>query len=184
MGAEKFERSLLAAGFGGQGIMVLGQLMAYTGMHEGRNVTWIPSYGPEMRGGTANCSVIVSEDIIGSPTVPEADAVVVMNQPSLAKFVSEVKPGGKLYYNSDLVKYDNPRKDITIYAIPANSIAKELGNERVANIVMFGALVSSTDFVKEEGALEMLDEKLGKKKPEFIPMNRKAFQKGKEYVKK
>ncbi|MCL1875616.1 MAG: 2-oxoacid:acceptor oxidoreductase family protein [Synergistaceae bacterium] len=180
---NKFERSLIAAGFGGQGLMVLGQLIAYSGMHEGRNVTWIPSYGPEMRGGTANCSVIVSSDQIGAPVVPEADYVVVMNQPSIVKFEPMVKSGGILFYNSDLVKLEKKREDIKIYGIPANTIAKELGNDRVANIVMLGALVAAGDIVKEESALEMLDEKLGGKKPEFIPMNRSAFQKGKENVK-
>ena len=179
---NKFEKSLIAAGFGGQGLMVLGQLIAYSGMHEGYNVTWIPSYGPEMRGGTANCSVIVSENQIGSPVVPEADFVVVMNQPSLVKFEPMVKKGGILFYNSDLVKLENKREDIKIYPIPANSIAIELGNDKVANIVMFGALVTAGNMVKEESALLMLDDKLGKKKPEFIPMNRSAFQKGKEIV--
>ena len=180
---KKFERSLLAAGFGGQGLMVLGQIIAYTGMHEGRNVTWIPSYGPEMRGGTANCSVIVSEGQIGSPVVPEADYVVVMNQPSLTKFEPMVKSGGTLFYNSDLIKLERKREDIKIYAIAANTIANGLGNDRVANIVMLGALVAGGDMVSEEAALEMLDEKLGKKKPEFIPMNRNAFLKGKELIK-
>ncbi|MCL1941292.1 MAG: 2-oxoacid:acceptor oxidoreductase family protein [Synergistaceae bacterium] len=179
---NKFERSLIAAGFGGQGLMVLGQLIAYTGMHEGRYVSWIPSYGPEMRGGTANCSVIVSDGPIGSPVVPEADYVVVMNQPSLAKFEPMVKSGGILFYNSDLVKLEKERGDIKICAIPANTIANELGNDRVANIVMLGALVTAGDIVEEASALEMLDEKLGKKKPEFIPMNRSAFQKGKEVI--
>ena len=179
---NKFERSLIAAGFGGQGLMILGQLVAYSGMHEGRNVTWIPSYGPEMRGGTANCSVIVSEDQIGSPVVPEADYVVVMNQPSLAKFEPKVKSGGTLFYNSDLVKLEKERDDIKIYTIPANKIANGLGNDKVANIVMLGALVAAGDIISEKTALEMLDEKLGKKKPEFIPMNRSAFMKGKESV--
>ena len=179
---RKFERSLIASGFGGQGLMVLGQIVAYAGMHDGRNVTWIPSYGPEMRGGTANCSVIVSEDQIGSPVVPEADYVVVMNQPSLTKFEPRVKSGGVLFYNSNLIKYEKPREDIKIYPIPVNSIANELGNDKVANIVMLGALVTTGDIVSEESALEMLDEKLGKKKPDFIPVNRCAFQKGKEIV--
>ena len=179
---NKFEKSLIASGFGGQGLMVLGQIIAYAGMHEGRNVTWIPSYGPEMRGGTANCSVIISDDQIGSPVVPEADYVVVMNQPSLTKFEPRVKSGGVLFYNSDLIKYENHRDDIKIYPIPVNTIANELGNDRVANIVMLGALVATGDIVSEKSALEMLNEKLGKKKPEFIPMNNSAFQKGKEAV--
>ena len=179
---NKFERSLIAAGFGGQGLMVLGQLIAYSGMNEGYNVTWLPSYGPEMRGGTANCSVIVSDNQIGSPVVPEADFIVVMNQPSLVRFGPMVKKGGMLFYNSDLVKLESKREDIKVYPIPANSIAKELGSDKVANIVMLGALVAAGDMVKEESALLMLDDKLGKKKPEFIPMNRSAFQKGKEII--
>ncbi|MCL2147135.1 MAG: 2-oxoacid:acceptor oxidoreductase family protein [Synergistaceae bacterium] len=177
-----FERSLIAAGFGGQGLMVLGQLIAYSAMSEGYNVTWLPSYGPEMRGGTANCSVIVSEGQIGSPVVPEADYVVVMNQPSLVKFEPMVKKGGMLFYNSDLVRPESEREDIKIYAIPANSLAKELGSDKVANIIMLGALVEAGDMAKEESVLHMLDEKLGARKPEFIPMNRSAFQKGKEVV--
>ena len=181
--SKNFERTLFAAGFGGQGLMILGQLVAYAGMHEGRHVTWIPSYGPEMRGGTANCSVIVAEDQIGSPVVAEADYVIVMNQPSLTKFEPKVKSGGTLFYNSDLVKYEKKREDIKIWSIPANAIAKGLGSDKVANIVMLGALVAAGDIVGEEAALKMLNEQLGKKKPQFIPMNEGAFVKGKETVK-
>jgi 2-oxoglutarate ferredoxin oxidoreductase subunit gamma len=177
-----FERTLIAAGFGGQGLMVLGQLVAYTGIEEGYNVTWIPSYGPEMRGGTANCCVTLSESEIGSPVVAEADVVVVMNQPSLMKFEKSVKRGGALFYNSDLVTCAQARPDIRVVPVPANTIAKEIGNEKVANIVMLGAIVTSTDLVKEESLLAMLDLKLGSKKPEFRVMNRDAFEKGKSAV--
>ncbi len=177
-----FYRTLLAAGFGGQGVMVLGQLIAYTGIAQGLHVTWIPSYGPEMRGGTANCGVVLSEEEIASPVVSEADAVVIMNQPSLAKFQHAAKKGGILIYNSDLVKYENPRTDVTVIAVPMNSLAEKLGSDKVANIVGLGALVAATDLVKEDACIETIKEKLGTKKPKFLPMNLEAFSQGKAVV--
>lgn len=180
---KHFERSLVAAGFGGQGIMVLGQLIAYTSNAEGRNVTWIPSYGPEMRGGTANCCVVISDVKVGSPVVAEADAVVVMNQPSLAKFKDDVKKGGVLLYNSDLVKLEGVRPDIRTIAVPANTIAAKKGSDKVANIAMLGALVAATDLVSDKMCIEIIKEKLGKKKPEFLPMNLETYEEGKALVK-
>jgi 2-oxoglutarate ferredoxin oxidoreductase subunit gamma len=177
--AEKFEKSLIAAGFGGQGLMVLGQLVAYTGIEEGRYVSWIPSYGPEMRGGTANCCVIVSSETIGAPVVSEADAIVVMNQPSFEKFKNDVKKDGVLLYNSDLIKADGVRPDIRLIAVPANTIAKTEGSEKIANIAMLGALVAATGIVGDKICVETLKEKLGKKKPEYLPMNLSIYEKGK-----
>ena len=177
-----FYRTLLAAGFGGQGVMVLGQLIAYTGIAQGLHVTWIPSYGPEMRGGTANCGVVLSEEEIASPVVSEADAVVIMNQPSLAKFEHAAKKGGILIYNSDLVKYEHPRTDVTVIAVPMNSLAEKLGSDKVAHIVGLGALVEATDLVKEDACIETIKEKLGTKKPKFLPMNLEAFSQGKAVV--
>ncbi len=177
-----FYRTLLAAGFGGQGVMVLGQLIAYTGIAQGLHVTWIPSYGPEMRGGTANCGVVLSEEEIASPVVSEADAVVIMNQPSLAKFEHAAKKGGVLIYNSDLVKYEHPRTDVTVIAVPMNSLAEKLGSDKVANIVGLGALVEATGLVKEDVCIETIKEKLGTKKPKFLPMNLEAFSQGKAVV--
>jgi 2-oxoglutarate ferredoxin oxidoreductase subunit gamma len=179
----KFEKSLIAAGFGGQGLMVLGQLVAYAGIAEGRNVSWIPSYGPEMRGGTANCCVIVSDDEIGAPVVSSADAIVVMNQPSFAKFKNDVKANGILLYNSDLIKPGDLRPDIKVAAVPANSMAEEAGSEKAANIVMLGALVQASGIVGDETCVEMIKEKLGAKKPEFLPMNLTAYEKGKALIK-
>jgi 2-oxoglutarate ferredoxin oxidoreductase subunit gamma len=179
---KKFEKSLIAAGFGGQGLMVLGQLVAYTGITEGRNVSWIPSYGPEMRGGTANCCVIVSDDEIGAPVVSEADVIVVMNQPSFDKFKDSVKTNGILLYNSDLIKPGETRPDIKVTAVPANSIAVEAGSDKVANIVMLGALVEVSGIVGDKACVEMIKEKLGKKKPEFLPMNMTAYEKGKALI--
>ena len=175
-----FFKTLLAAGFGGQGVMVLGQLVAYTGIEEGRHVTWIPSYGPEMRGGTANCGVVLSDDEIGSPVVDKADVLVVMNQPSLAKFIDRLKPGGVLVYNSNLVEYDNSRKDIQLVALPATALAEELGSDKITNVVILGAVVESSGIVADAVCVETIKEKLGKKKPQFLPMNLGAYEKGKE----
>ena len=175
-----FYKTLLAAGFGGQGVMVLGQLAAYTGIEEGRHVTWIPSYGPEMRGGTANCGVVLSADEIGSPVVDSADVLVIMNQPSLSKFLDRVKKGGILVYNSDLVEYDGSRPDVTPIGVPASRIALELGSDKIANIIILGAVVESSGIVNSDVCVETIKEKLGKKKPKFLPMNLEAFERGKE----
>ncbi|MGC9489969.1 MAG: 2-oxoacid:acceptor oxidoreductase family protein [Thermovirgaceae bacterium] len=180
----KFKRGLIAAGFGGQGIMVLGQLVAYTAISEGRYVTWIPSYGPEMRGGTANCGVVISDEEIASPVVAEADVAVIMNKPSLEKFIDSVKPGGTLLYNSDLLDYPDPRRDITVLPLPCHSIALELGSDKVSNIVALGALVEATDLVSKDVCLETIKEKLGKRKPQFLPMNLQAYEKGQEIARK
>ena len=180
--SKKPDKSLIAAGFGGQGLMVLGQLIAYTGMAEGRNVSWIPSYGPEMRGGTANCCVIVSDDQIGAPVVAEADAVVVMNQPSFTKFKDAVKPGGILLCNSDLIKLGDVRTDIKVITIPANAIAAEAGSDKAANVVMLGALVKACGIVGDKSCVEAIKEHLGAKRPDLLPMNLAAYEKGKAAV--
>ncbi|GHS88024.1 2-oxoglutarate ferredoxin oxidoreductase subunit gamma [Synergistales bacterium] len=181
MADKKFEMSLIAAGFGGQGLMVLGQLIAYTGIEEGRFVSWIPSYGPEMRGGTANCCVIVSSEEIGAPVVDVADIVVVMNQPSLEKFRDAVKPGGVLIYDSDLIeKPEGLRSDIRVIGVAANTIAREVGgDDKVANIVLLGTTVAASGIVGDAVCVETIKEKLGKKKPEYLPKNLAAFEKGK-----
>ncbi|SRR6056297_713361 len=181
--SERFYKDVIAAGFGGQGVMVLGQLIAYSGIAEGKHVTWIPSYGPEMRGGTANCTVVVSDEEIGSPVATKAEIVVVMNQPSLEKFEDAAIEGGYIFYNSDLIKYDSPRKDVTAIGVPAQKIAFELGSDKVANIVVLGAIVGTTGIVSKEICIETIKEKLGKRKPEFLPMNLEAFEKGIEAAK-
>jgi 2-oxoglutarate ferredoxin oxidoreductase subunit gamma len=179
-----FFRGMIAAGFGGQGIMVLGQLVAYTAINEGRFVTWIPSYGPEMRGGTANCGVAISDEEIASPVVAESDVTVIMNNPSLERFEKTVRPGGVLAYNSDLVKYDNPRKDVILLPIPAHSIASALGSDRISNIVVLGAIVRATDLISRDVCIETIKDKLGSRKPQFLPMNLEAFEKGQEIADK
>ena len=179
-----FYKTLLAAGFGGQGVMVLGQLVAYTGIEEGRYVTWIPSYGPEMRGGTANCGVVLSEEEIGSPVVANADVLVIMNQPSLSKYLDRVKKDGILIYNSDLVEYDGSLPGVTAIGVPASKTALELGSDKIANIIILGAVVESSGIVDNDVCVETIKEKLGKKKPKFLPMNLEAFERGKEIARK
>lgn len=177
-----FSRTLFCAGFGGQGVMVLGQLVAYAGIDEGRFVTWMPSYGPEMRGGTANCTVVVSGEEIGSPFVSKADVVVTFNQPSLDKYESIVKPSGTLVYNSDISVYKKLRDDIKAVAVSASDIAHGTGNDKALNIVMLGALVELSDVIDSDTAVKVIKEKLGAKKPQYLESNLKAFEKGREAV--
>lgn len=171
------------AGFGGQGVMLMGQLLAYSGMYEDKNVTYFPSYGPEMRGGTANCSVIVSDEPVGSPVISEPGILVAMNRPSLERFEAALKPGGTLFYNSSLIDIKPKRTDIKAYAIPANEIAIDLGNARVANMVVMGALLKATGVVSVDTVMKVLTEKVltGKKK-ELVGINRAALEKGMELV--
>ncbi|MBE5758983.1 MAG: 2-oxoacid:ferredoxin oxidoreductase subunit gamma [Clostridiales bacterium] len=175
---------ILSAGFGGQGVLLLGQLLAYSGMREGKNVSWMPSYGPEMRGGTANCSVIVSDEEIGSPVIDEADTVIVMNRPSLDKYESKLRKGGRLFINSSLIDKKATRDDIEVYYVPVSDIANELGNARVANIVMLGAYLELTHLVKPETAIAQLKESFGEKKAHLIPLNEQAIEKGAAFVRK
>lgn len=169
---------IIFAGFGGQGVLLMGQLLAQAGMNEGLHTSWIPSYGPEMRGGTANCSVIVSDKEISSPMVSMATAVVAMNLPSLDKFVDSVLPGGKLFINSSVIDKKVERSDIDVFYIPCNDIAEELGNSRVGNMVMLGKYIEETRCVNIEAILNALLEKLGEKKAHLIPLNREALEKG------
>ncbi|MDD3920299.1 MAG: 2-oxoacid:acceptor oxidoreductase family protein [Eubacteriales bacterium] len=173
----------LFAGFGGQGVLLMGQLLAYAGMLENKYVSWLPAYGPEMRGGTANCSVNISDDPIGSPIVSKATAVVAMNRPSLDKFEDSVQPGGMLFINSSIIDVKAKRTDIKVYYVPCNEIAEQLGNARVANMVMLGAYLGVTACVEIEHVLDALLHKLGEKKANLIPVNREALLKGAESVK-
>ena len=166
------------AGFGGQGVLLIGKLLAEAGMFEGREVTWLPSYGPEMRGGTANCSVVVSDQPVASPIVTSASAVVAMNEPSLDKFEDAVLPGGKLFINSSIIAKKATRTDIDVYYVPCNEIADELGNPKVANMVMLGAYIEKTKCVGFASALDALLETLGERKAHLIPLNREALNRG------
>ena len=169
---------IIIAGFGGQGALLMGELIAYAGMTEGKQVSWLPSYGPEMRGGTANCSVIVSDDPVGSPVVTEADAVIVLNKPSLDKFERVLKPGGKLFINSSLIDKKALREDVTVYYIPANEIAGELGNAKVANVVMLGAYIAAAGVGAKESIINAVAHMLGERKAHLVPLNEQAYDAG------
>ena len=172
------------AGFGGQGVLLIGKLVAYAGMDEGRNVSWLPSYGPEMRGGTANCSVVVSDDPIASPVLSMADCVIAMNTPSLDKFEANVLPGGKLFINSSIIDKKATRTDIDVYYVPCNYIADQLGNPKVLNMAMLGAYLEATKVVGVESVLQALLHSLGEKKAHLIPLNRQAIEMGAESIRK
>ncbi len=177
------EQRIICAGFGGQGVLSIGMMLAYAGMLADKEVTWLPSYGPEMRGGTAYCSVIVSDKKVGYPLVNEADSVIVMNRPSLVKFAPMVAPGGLLFVNSSLVSDRCERTDIETFYVPANDIALELGNTRIANMVMLGAYLKKTDLVPVDLVLESILKVLGENKRPLLPLNRQAIERGAELVK-
>ena len=177
------ENKFICAGFGGQGVMSMGQLLAYAGMIEDKYVSWLPSYGPEMRGGTANCGVTVSDEEIGSPIITnDADIAIVMNLPSLIKFEKDVKPGGKIFINSSLIEKKVERTDIEVYYIDANKLAADIGNIKAANLVMLGAVLKSTPIVDIESILEAFKKVFGPSKEKFIPQNREALIKGGESI--
>lgn len=174
------EERITIAGFGGQGVMAIGQLLTYAGMIENKHVSWLPSYGPEMRGGTANCGVIVSDNAVGSPVVINSTAAIVMNKPSLDKFEPFINKGGNLFINSSLIDKKSERDDIQVYYIPANEIANEIGNDRVANMIMLGAYLEVTNTVKIESILEGFTKVFGEKRANLIPINKEALEKGAE----
>ena len=169
---------ILLAGFGGQGVMFIGKILTYAGMLDGREVCWIPSYGPEMRGGTANCSVIVSDDEIHSPVIELADAGIVLNQPSYEKFLPRIKPGGTLVVNSSIISLDKKRDDIRIIALPAGDLANELGKAGMANMVCLGALLPSLTTVNLASIEKALDTVVGKQKAGVYELNLAAIKKG------
>ncbi|SNT05925.1 2-oxoglutarate ferredoxin oxidoreductase subunit gamma [Anaerovirgula multivorans] len=170
---------IIMAGFGGQGVMSMGQLLTYAGMIENKQVSWLPSYGPEMRGGTANCSVIVSDSLIGSPIITQdATAVIVMNLPSLIKFEKNLRANGRVLINSSLIEKKAERQDVEDYYIPANEIANEIGNLRVANMVMLGAYLELTKAVSVDSVIEAFKKVYGAGKEHLIPLNKEALERG------
>lgn len=169
------------AGFGGQGIMTAGQLMAYSGMAEGKKVIWLPSYGPEMRGGTAYCTVVISDHRIGSPIIINPTALCVFNRPSFDKFVPRIKPGGLLVVNSSLINVSSDRKDITQLLVPANDIALKAGNPKAANIVVLGAFVGAANVVSFKTVRDVVKDKMGAKK-DFLASNLKVLKQGYEFA--
>lgn len=172
------QKEIIISGFGGQGAMFAGQLLAYAGMDHGLHVTWIPSYGPEMRGGTAHCTVILSEEEIGSPLVRNPFAAIVMNQPSLDKYESLVSPGGVLVVNTSLTTRPVTRADVTVLNVPANALAESVGSDKLVNVVLIGALVSATHILPLECIEEALASHMLKgRKDELLQMNQAALWK-------
>ena len=172
-------QEMIFAGFGGQGVLSMGMLLAYAAMKEGREVSWMPSYGPEMRGGTANCIVNISDQPISSPIVSKFDVAIVLNQPSLKKFESRVKKGGILIWENTMIKKPPTRTDIKIYAIPAiEKATNELKNVKVMNMLFLGALVKVKEVVKKESLLVALKNTLPKRNHHLIPLNKKAIDLG------
>ena len=163
------------AGSGGQGVLLMGQMIASAAMQEGKSTTFFPSYGPEMRGGTANCTVIVSDRPISSPLIFESDCVVAMNTPSMLKFEPMLKPGGIMLLNSTLIHQAPSRNDITVFEVPATALATELGDVRAANIVLLGAFIRATNIIASDKVETVIRELFGTKKAELVEMEIKAY---------
>jgi 2-oxoglutarate ferredoxin oxidoreductase subunit gamma len=176
------QTEVIMSGFGGQGLMIIGKLLALSGLEEGKSVTWLPSYGPEMRGGTANCTVVIADHPIGSPLISSPKSAVVMNQPSLEKFAPTLKKNGILVINSTMIPINSDRTDIRSFRIRADDIAAELGARRSANLVMLGAYIGMDEVVGHETMLNAIDKTFASKK-QFLEINRKTFLKGYELAK-
>ena len=177
------QNETLIAGFGGQGVLFTGKVMAYAAMEENLKVTWFPSYGPEMRGGTANCTVVISDEEIGSPQVLRPRAVIIMNQPSLDKYEDMVAPGGYLVINTSMVNRKSKRSDIEVLEIPGTELAEELGDKRFANSILLGALMSKAKFLKGSSIEKGLKKSLSTKKQNLLEINKQALKKGADYLK-
>ena len=172
------ETNLLVAGFGGQGVMTLGKFLASaTCDTTDKNVTFFPSYGAEQRGGTANCYVVISDEEVGTPVGDEMDALIVMNQPSLDRFLGKLKPGGTLYVNSSIVDGESPRDDVRVVRAPVTDLALQLGNAKVLNIVMLGVYIGDSGVLSPEVIESSIEHKFSAK-PKLIPLNKKAFEEG------
>ncbi len=172
--------NVIIAGFGGQGVLFIGRLLAHAAMKEGKNVTWIPSYGPEMRGGTANCTVVISDEVIGAPVITSPNTLIVMNNPSLDAFEPRLKTTGLLIINSSLITHETKRNDITVIKVPANKIAFEVGDDRSANMVLLGAYIARVKVVAKKNILKALQKVLGERKKQLFELNKIAFGKGLE----
>lgn len=176
------EHEIICAGFGGQGVLSMGSIIAYSGMIEEKEVSWMPSYGPEMRGGTANCIVIISEARISSPIITKFDSAIILNQPSLDKFEEAVKPGGLLMYEKSTIIHQPTREDIDIVCIPAIEEAEKLKAKQVANMVMVGAFLERRPIVKIDTIINTLKKVLPEHRHNLIPVNEQALIRGKELI--
>ena len=176
------QTDIIISGFGGQGVLFAGQLLAYAGMDEKLDVTWFPSYGPEMRGGTANCTVILSSEEIGSPMVRYPTVVIAMNLPSLEKYESQVKPGGLLIINSSIIDEEATRKDIRVVRVPGNEIAEKIADKRMTNMVMLGALIANQPVLPLEALQKALKEHLPVRHHRLLPSNYEALREGAKFL--
>lgn len=176
------QTEILIAGFGGQGVLFGGQLLAYAAMDEGKQVTWIPSYGPEMRGGTANCTVIIADEEIGSPLVQFPQAMILMNLPSLDKYERELRPGGLLVLNSSLIAKEPSRADIRVARVPGNEIAESVGDRRMTNMVLLGALLANLPVLPIEAVEKSLAAHLPARHQRLLPANFQCLQRGAQFV--
>ena len=173
---------ILIAGFGGQGILFAGKFLAYKGLTEDLQVSWLPSYGPEMRGGTANCNVILSDTPVGSPIITEPDVLIAMNLPSLQKYVDTVAPGGQVYVDSALIDAKVERTDVQVFYIPATQMAKDAGIASLANMIIVGHLLQNHPELSFEGTEAVVSKLVPPKKAALIELNMKALQMGKDFV--
>jgi 2-oxoglutarate ferredoxin oxidoreductase subunit gamma len=171
------QSEVMFAGFGGQGILLSGKLLAHAAMEEGHEVAWVPSYGPEMRGGTAYCTVVISDRPIGSPVIKNPTHLVAMNRPSLEKFAPVIKPHGVILINSSLISIDADRPDCDVLKVPATDLAKKLGNARAANVVAISAFVARSGIVEIETLKKCVENEFSRK-PKLIPMNMAAVEAG------
>ena len=172
---------ILIAGFGGQGILFAGKFLAYKGLLEDLQVSWLPSYGPEMRGGTANCNVILSDDPVGSPIITDPDVLIVMNLPSLQKYVDSVVPGGQIYVDSTLISEKVTRTDVEVYYIPATQMANDAGVPPLANMVMMGHVLKNNPELTFDGTEATVAKLVPPSKVQLVELNMKALQAGRDY---
>ena len=174
---------LIIAGFGGQGVLSMGKILAYSALMQGKHVSWLPSYGPEMRGGTANVTVILSDEEVSSPVLKQFDTVIALNQPSLTKFEAEVKPGGVLIYDTNGIKVHPTRTDITIYSIDAAQQASDLDMSKVFNMIVLGAYLKVKPLIANEAIIDGLKKSLPQRHHKLLPINEKALLIGAEMIK-
>ncbi len=172
---------ILIAGFGGQGILFAGKVLAYKGLVEGKQLSWLPSYGPEMRGGTANCNVIISDEPVGSPIVDTPDVLIVMNLPSLDKYENAAVSGAKIFVDSTLIGRKVEREDVEVFYIPATKMAQELGVPTLANMIMLGKVIKEAGVVSFEGMEDALKKVVSARKANLIDVNLKAIKAGYDY---
>ena len=175
------DHEIVIAGFGGQGLLFAGKVLAHAGLLEGRELSWLPSYGPEMRGGTANCNVILSDNPVGSPIVQHPNVLIVMNTPSLDKYESAVVPGGKIFLDSSLIARKTERDDVDVYCVPATRMAADMGTPGLANMVLLGKVIRETGCVKPETVDEALRHVIPARKANLFDANKAAVDAGLHY---